>query len=106
MTKNDILEKSRKENQNGDEMETKVRLHSYGMSAAIGGLICMAFVIVESIIFDRSTALIWTIYSGMYFSKSILDAVKLKKKIDICLSILWGLVFVLNIVSYILDNIG
>lgn len=106
MNKAEILEKSREENRNGDEREEKIKLRSYATSAAIGALLCMVFVFIENIIFDRNTTLIWVIYCGMMFSKNILDAIKLKKKFDIVLSVLWGLCFVIDIVCYILDNIG
>lgn len=106
MNKDDILKKSREENQNGDEREEKIRLRSYATSATIGALICMVFVILEGYVFDRSTTLIWIIYSGMMFSKNILDAVKLKKRMDIVLSVLWGIICVIDMVLYILDNVG
>ena len=106
MNKEDILKMSREENQNGDEREAKIKLRSYAVSASIGALICMVFVLIESVVFDRSTAAIWTIYTGMLFSKSLLDAVKLKRKADIALTILWGICCVLNVAIYILDNIG
>ena len=109
MNKDDILKKSREENQNGDEREKEIKLRSYATSAAIGALLCMVFVFVENIIFDRNSTLIWIIYCGMMFSKCVLDAIKLKKKSDIVLSILWGLcfiIFIIDIVIYILDNIG
>ena len=106
MNKDDILQKSRKENKNGDEREEKIKLRSYATSAAIGALLCMVFVFIENIIFDRNTTLIWIIYCGMMFSKNILDAIKLKKKSDIVLSVLWGLCFAIDIVIYILDNVG
>ena len=97
---------SRKENQNGDEREEKIRLRSYAISACAGALLCMVLVFVENVLFDRNTALIWIIYCGMMFTKSILDAAKLKKKLDIILSVLWGLCFTAYFVVYILDNIG
>lgn len=106
MNKEDILKKSRQENKNGDEREQKIQLRSDAISSAIGGLICMVFVFLESYLFDRSAAMIWAIYSGMMFSQSIMNAVKLKRRIDIVLSVIWGIVLILNIVFYILDNIG
>ena len=106
MNKDDILKKSRDENKNGDEREEKIKLRSYATSSAIGALICMVIVIVEGAIFDRSTTPIWIIYCGMMFSKNIIDAVILKKKADIGLSILWGLLCIFHVVIYILENIG
>ena len=105
MNKDDVLRMSREENQNGDEREEKIKLRSYAISAAVGALLCMVFVFVENVIFDRNATLIWIIYCGMMFTKCILDSVKLKKKSDIVLSILWALCFVIDIVVYILDNV-
>lgn len=106
MNKEDILKKSREENKNGDEREEKIKLNSYAMSAAIGGLLCMVFVLLETLLFGRITAHLWVIYSGILFSKSLLDAVKLKKRRDIVCAVLWGIVCVLNIAVYILDCVG
>ncbi|MBO5090704.1 MAG: hypothetical protein J6C27_07345 [Clostridia bacterium] len=107
MNKDDILQKSREENKKkGDEREATINLRSYATSSGICGLICMVMVIVEGAIFDRSTTHIWIIYCGMAFTKNIIDAVILKKKSDIGLSILWGLVCIFHVVVYILDNIG
>ena len=94
------------ENQKGDEREQDIRLRSFATSAALGGVICMLLVMIESFLFDRSTAPIWIIYCGMMFSKSIMDAVKIKKRSDIGLSVVWGLCSVLHIILYILDNFG
>ena len=105
MNKEDVLTLSRQENQNGDEREEKIKLRSYAMSAAIGALLCMILVFIEDMIYNRSTTSLWIIYCGMMFSKNIIDAVKLKKKLEIVLAILWGICLVINSVFYILDNI-
>ena len=105
MNKNDILEKSRNENKNGDEREKDVRLRSYSISARVGAIMCALLVLVESL-FDRSTTPIWIIYTGIMFTKAIIDAIKLKKRADIGLSVTWGLLLVLHIGLYIADNVG
>ncbi len=105
MNKNDILAKSRNENKNGDERERDIRLRAYATSASIGAIICMLLVIIESV-FDRSISMIWIIYSGMMFSKDVINAIKLKKRMDIGLSVMWGIVLVLHFIVYILENIG
>ena len=104
MNKNDILKKSRAENKKGDEREEKIQLRSYATSAAIGALICMVFIILEGNIFDRNATHIWIIYSGMMFSKYLIDAIKLKKKENVLLSILWGLICLIHSVLYVMDN--
>lgn len=106
MNKEDILQKSRKENKKGDEREEKIKLRSYAISAAIGALICMVFIILEENIFNRSATHIWIIYCGMMFSKHLIDAIKLKKKEDVLFSVLWGSVCLIHSVLYVMDNVG
>lgn len=105
MNKDDILKKSRKENQNEDERENEIRLRSYAKSAAIGAFLCVIFMIIEKIVFDRHSTQILIIYIGMRLSKSMFDAINMKKKFDIVTSILFGLFFVMFIVLYILDSV-
>ena len=103
MNKEDILKRSREENANGDEREEKIKLRSYSISAKFGLCLCMTFVLIEEIAFDRDTTLLWAIYTGMAFCESLLNAVKLKKVRDIIFAVLWGLGFVANIVCYVLN---
>ncbi len=107
MNKEEILKRSRNENkQKGDEREEKIKLRSATISAAVGALICLVFVVLEGNLFDRSVSHIWVIYSGMMFSKYIINVVKLKKKEDLLFSILWGILALLYICIYVQDNIG
>ncbi len=106
VNKEQLLEMSRKENKNGDEREEKIKLRSYAISSCVGMLICMALFALEGAVFDRSTTVIWMIYGGIMFSKAIQDAICLKKKSDILLAILWGVVLTMYVVFYVLENIG
>ena len=106
MNKEDILKRAREENKNGDEREEKIKLRSYAVSGAVGALLCMIIDLLEEVLFDRNADTIWIVYFGMQFVKYFLDAWKLKHKMDIALSILWGLCFVLNVVTYIWDFFG
>ena len=106
MNKEKLLEMSRKENKNGDEREEKIKLRSYAISSCVGALICMILVGAEGHLFDRDTTVIWLIYCGMMFTKTMLDAIRLKKKSDIVLTILWGAVLTIYLVLYVLANIG
>ena len=105
MNKEDILKRSREENKEGDEREERIKLRSYATSAAIGALICLLFVILEGYIFDRSTTHIWIIYCGMMFSKHLIDAIKLKKKNDVLWAVLYGVICLIYVVLYVIDNV-
>ena len=106
MNKEDILALSRKENRDGDERQERLKLRSFAISAAVGALLCMILVLLEDVVFDRSAAPIWIIYSGMMFCKYIQDAVKLKDHLDTAVSVICGLWFTVQIVQYILENVG
>ena len=106
MNKEEILKRAREESKSGDEREEKIKLHSYAVSGAVGALLCMIIVLLEELLFNRNADAIWIVYCGMQFIKYFLDAQKLKTKMDIGLSILWGLCFMINIVTYILDIFG
>ena len=103
MNKEDILKRSREENKNGDEREEKIKLRSYATSSAIGALICMVFILLEEFVFNRSTTHIWIIYSGIMFSKHLIDAYKLKKKEDVAFSIIYGAICLINCIIYVID---
>ena len=106
MNKDDVLQMSREENQNGDEREKDIQLRSYAIGAVIGMFLCVIFMFIEYFVFDRRLTPILIIYAGMMFAKSTLDAIGLKKKFDVITSILLGLGFAMFIVLYILDNVG
>ena len=106
VNKEDILSLSRKENKSGDEREEKIRLRSRAVSAAAGALLCMVFVFVEEVVFERNATPIWGIYVGIQFVEYLINAIKLKKRLYVVLSGLWGTCFLVNIVNYVLENIG
>ncbi|MBQ1977881.1 MAG: hypothetical protein II225_03955 [Ruminococcus sp.] len=106
MNKEDVLQNNCEEDLGSDERETKLKLQSYSISTNIGALICLIYIILEEWVFDRDATIAWGIYTGMMFTKSLFDAIKLKKKSDIALAIIWGLCFTAHAVIYIMSNIG
>lgn len=106
MNKNEILEKSRAENKNGDEMEKKVRMKASAISATVGMSLCMILVIIEELVFDRSATALWIIYTGVQFTSSLLEYINTKKRTSLAFGILFGILVLLNIVVYIFKCIG
>ena len=106
MNKDEILEKSRAENVNGDEMEKKGRMKASAISAAVGMLLCMIIVIIEELVFDRNATAIWVIYTGIQFTSNFLEYAATKKRMSLLLGIIFGICVLLNIVIYILECIG
>ena len=107
MNRDEILEKSRNENQNKDIYELEV----IRKGQRIGGLIsiCAAFVLmlVERVILDVGMnygyfLIILSAGAGLWIYK----AVKLKKKHEILFAVIWSLFAVYALVMVILDFIG
>lgn len=62
MDKNEILEKSRKENENMDELEKFALMKAGKCAVAVAGFLCMAVFFVELFIFDTLSLDLWAIY--------------------------------------------
>lgn len=105
MDREKILETSRKENKQGDERDFEMRNKSYAISASVGLLLCMVIALVESIVFERTAASVWTIYLGMEFVAPLVGYITTKKKFLLFLSIFMGICFVLMAGTYIRECI-
>ena len=106
MNREEILAKSRAENRNGDEHEKGIREHAQAVSAAVGGLICMLTVASENLLFDRSTTVIWLIYTGMMFAQSLTEATRARTRRYIGFSVIFGILFVLFVALYLAEGFG
>ena len=106
MNKEEILEKSRNDNKSGDEREKKMRLTSLAIGSVAAVILCIILSIVEEFVFDRSSTVLWVISFGMLFFTHLTQAIKLKQKIHIFNTVVWGLWFLLKVVMYITENIG
>lgn len=103
MKKEEILAMSKKENQGKpDEREIGVHGKASRVGMAVGGLICVALVIVGSV-FDMPELSLggWMVYFGMYGSNDIALYVHLKKKTHLAMGIFYCLLSVLFAVAVV-----
>ncbi|MBD5105303.1 MAG: hypothetical protein HDT47_10655 [Ruminococcaceae bacterium] len=107
MNKEEILQASRKENKNKDIYELEV----INKGQRIGGLIAIsaafALLILERVILDIGTnygyfCIIMSAGAGLWIYK----AVKLKRKHEILLAVLWSVMGIYSAVMVILGLIG
>lgn len=106
MNKEEILKKSKEENKYSDEREKAIQINSYSIAATVGVCVCVLFQIVEGFIFGRDTSHIRVIFSVIFFSKYLIDAIKIRKKYHIILAVSFGIVLLLSIISYVIFIIG
>lgn len=98
MDKNEILEKSRQDNQKQDEHEKDVHFKAFRIAVIVAAILCAIFIFIE----DNNSYLI--ILDSMCMALWGYKALKLKGKSDIICFVIWIVVFVLSFIPYIIDK--
>lgn len=107
MDKEEILRASRKENQNKDIYELEVISRAQRIGGLIAVSVAFALILIERVVMDNGTnygyfLIILSAGMGLWLYK----AVKLKRKQEICLAVLWMLFVIYAVVMVVLDLIG
>ncbi|MGN1104398.1 MAG: DUF6442 family protein [Candidatus Coproplasma sp.] len=108
LSKEDILEASRKENKNGDERERQGMLSANSLAMSVGLFIGGIVMLVSALVNGKIPLEIWLIIGGMESVQFIGNAVKMSKQrvIYIVLSVLMCLCFISFLVFWILELCG
>ena len=80
MEKEEILEKIKNENVNGDEKDLLDRQKSYAVGYSVGTALCLILSIIESWVFKRSDTALWIVYLGTCFTVALVGLIRSKKK--------------------------
>lgn len=107
MKKEDVLQASRNENQNKDLYELEVARKGQRIGGLIGLSIAFALMCVERVIFEDGTnygyfCIILSAALGLFTYK----AIKLKRKQDIIMSVLYFVMTAYAVVMQILNYLG
>jgi cell division protein FtsW (lipid II flippase) len=106
MNKEDILEKSRKENKNKDIAELEVICQASKIAGRVGMLICCAIAILEIIFTGRPNFGTWTIYFSILATLMLVKYIKLHRKHELWIAVLYIACFVAFLAAYILKLAG
>ncbi|MGN1389667.1 MAG: DUF6442 family protein [Bulleidia sp.] len=105
MNKEEILEKSRKENQKQDEMERDAFAKAGQEACAAGGLVCMVIIIFEAIFSDHVNLSTWAVYLSMTGTMLIMKYHRLKKRrqlysglLQVCLAAVFLIMYLIQLV--------
>lgn len=104
MNKEEILAKSRAENKNGDERDTQNQGRAYSISTAVATVACLIMIFIEENVFGRSTRAIWVIYTIIEFTTMLSEAILIKKRWMVILSVVWALLLAGMLYLYIQEN--
>lgn len=107
MNKEEILAKSRKENQNKDIYELEVISKGQRIGGLVGICAAFALMLIERVILDVGTNygyyfIILSDGTGLWIYK----ALKIKRKSDIIWAVLWSIVLIYSVVMYTLNLFG
>ena len=80
MNKEEILERSRKENKNLDEMEKNALAKGGQRAYAVGGLVCAAIILLEAIFAKQVSLIPWAVYLSMTGTALLVKYFQLRKK--------------------------
>ncbi len=101
MNRDEILEKSRRENKGTDEMEL-IGLNSAGkLAAQIGMLICCAVAVLQVAFTDSMSYESWMIYFSILGTLFTVKYIKLHKRHELLLAILFSGLFVFFTVLFV-----
>lgn len=106
MTKDEILEKSRKENQNKDLYDMEVQKIAFKVSyyAAFG--VCALITILSSIFKGKPSLECWIVFFGMLSTTFLVKFIKMHKVHELFIFIGYFVLFVLSLLNFIFRLIG
>ena len=106
MKKEVILEKSRNENKGMDERELSVLASSGKIAAQIGMLVCCLVAVLQVVFIDSISFESWMIYFSILGTLFLVKYIKLRKKHELWLAILYCVLFVFFTVLFIIRLVG
>ncbi len=101
MKKEDILEASRKENKNMDLTELEANRYSGSIASSVGVFICALISLLASTIADIMLYSPWAIYFSMMSANWLVKAIKLKRKSNWIVAVVFVILTVLAFVGLI-----
>ncbi len=101
MEKDDILKASRKENKNKDLAELEVVSQAGSVAARVGATVCCLISLLSSLIAKTMLYSPWAIYFSIMGTQWLVRFIKLKKKSDLIIGIVFLSLAVLAFISII-----
>lgn len=106
MDKEEILAKSRQENKNRDMEDLEVQSWAIGIAVKIGVMFCSLLSVLEAIFRGKPNMTCWTIFFGVLGATMVLKFVRLRRKHELAVGILYLGLCVFFFVMYVRGLIG
>jgi hypothetical protein len=106
MDRNDILERSRKENRKMDEREKDALAKAGQRATAVGGVICAFVILFEAIFSDIVSFSTWAVYLSMTGTALLVKYSILRKKHELIFGLLQVILAAIFMVMYMKRMVG
>lgn len=103
MNREEILLKSRQENNGADAWEAEAMAQAGRIAGHVGMLLCSLAALLEAVITGNVSMDSWMIYFGILTATFTVKYVKMRRKHELALTILYGGMFVLFLALFIRD---
>ena len=101
MNKEEILKASRKENKNKDLAEIEVMYQAGSHASRVGALVCCLLSLLSSMLAHTMIYSPWVIYFSILATQWLVRFIKMKRKSDLVLTILFLILSVLAFAGFI-----
>ena len=106
MRKEDILARSRQENEGMDEREKYIYIQAGSWAAKIGCVICMLLTLVEALSGNGINYGNWAIYDSIYASAYLIRGIKLKSEGTIIGGVIMAVCGILFVILHLRKILG
>lgn len=106
MTKEEILEKSRNENQNRDVYDLEVQNKAAKVAYFSCPVLCLAVSVLQFVFTKTVSAGIWTVLFGMFAVTFFVKFINMHKKHELFVFLCYAVIFVMLLVVYIFQLTG
>ena len=105
MNKEQILAISRSENADLDERERNVYMRAGFFSRTVGAILCMILFVVEIVLNKSVNLSVWIIYLGMNLTTSLVQYVRLKRKLFLLSGVIRACLLAAFLVLYVVKAV-
>ncbi|MBP5618233.1 MAG: hypothetical protein J6X61_03685 [Clostridia bacterium] len=106
MNKDEILERSRRENKNMDERERDALARAGRVASGVGGLVCGVILILEAIFAGQISYAIWAVYLSITGTTLLYKFLRLRRKHELIFGLIELALAAVFLVFYILQLTG
>ena len=102
MQKEEILKKSRDENKNKDFVDLEISAQAGNIAGRVGACVCCLISLVSYWVIDTLLLSPWIIYFSILGTHYLVKFIKIKKKTDLVITVLYYAMGVLALVFFVL----